>query len=132
MLFPSVYLDCKGNLNINSCFLFNKSPSHKFQQNLSLCRPFLFSLHLNCVDGSSSFVKTKQISHFYYFLNAMVYITSWDDFVERSVQLFRADPDSVCYFLPAFFRLRSVWLRIEGNKTNFFSYFMISHFGLTY
>ncbi|KAG4402175.1 hypothetical protein GLYMA_02G141101v4 [Glycine max] len=26
--------------------------------------------------------------------NAMVYITSWDEFVERSVQLFRADPDS--------------------------------------
>ncbi|KAH0772500.1 hypothetical protein KY290_009637 [Solanum tuberosum] len=23
----------------------------------------------------------------------MVYITSWDDFVERSVQLFRADPE---------------------------------------
>lgn len=28
----------------------------------------------------------------------MVYITSWDEFVERSVQLFRADPDSVRYF----------------------------------
>ncbi|CAL1356998.1 unnamed protein product [Linum trigynum] len=27
----------------------------------------------------------------------MVYITSWDEFVERSVQLFRADPDSTRY-----------------------------------
>ena len=26
----------------------------------------------------------------------MVYINSWDEFVERSIQLFRADPDSVC------------------------------------
>lgn len=26
---------------------------------------------------------------------AMVYITAWDEFVERSVQLFRADPDAV-------------------------------------
>ncbi|KAK8711628.1 hypothetical protein V6N13_146903 [Hibiscus sabdariffa] len=25
----------------------------------------------------------------------MVYITSWDEFVERTVQLFRADPESV-------------------------------------
>ncbi|GKU86363.1 hypothetical protein SLEP1_g899 [Rubroshorea leprosula] len=24
----------------------------------------------------------------------MVYITSWDEFVDRSVQLFRADPES--------------------------------------
>jgi hypothetical protein len=30
---------------------------------------------------------------------AMVYITSWDEFVERSVQLFRADPDSVRFFI---------------------------------
>ncbi|CAI0385614.1 unnamed protein product [Linum tenue] len=28
----------------------------------------------------------------------MVYITSWDEFVERSVQLFRADPDSCLKF----------------------------------
>ncbi|KAG4402176.1 hypothetical protein GLYMA_02G141101v4 [Glycine max] len=31
--------------------------------------------------------------------NAMVYITSWDEFVERSVQLFRADPDSTRYVM---------------------------------
>ncbi|KAK7842007.1 signal recognition particle 9 kda protein [Quercus suber] len=29
----------------------------------------------------------------------MVYITSWDEFVERSVQLFRADPDSTRYVM---------------------------------
>ncbi|KHN03846.1 Signal recognition particle 9 kDa protein [Glycine soja] len=29
----------------------------------------------------------------------MVYITSWDEFVERSVQLFRADPDSTRYLM---------------------------------
>lgn len=28
----------------------------------------------------------------------MVYIISWDEFVERSVQLFRADPESVRFF----------------------------------
>ncbi|KAL2540648.1 Signal recognition particle 9 kDa protein [Abeliophyllum distichum] len=27
----------------------------------------------------------------------MVYITSWDDFVEKSVQLFRADPEKTRY-----------------------------------
>ncbi|XP_048137197.1 signal recognition particle 9 kDa protein isoform X2 [Rhodamnia argentea] len=27
----------------------------------------------------------------------MVYITSWDEFVDRSVQLFRADPESTRY-----------------------------------
>jgi hypothetical protein len=30
----------------------------------------------------------------------MVYMASWDEFVDRSVQLFRADPDSVCYIFP--------------------------------
>jgi len=35
--------------------------------------------------------------------NAMVYITSWDEFVERSVQLFRADPDSVCSLISLWF-----------------------------
>ncbi|XP_010100084.2 signal recognition particle 9 kDa protein [Morus notabilis] len=29
----------------------------------------------------------------------MVYITSWDEFVERSVQLFRADPESTRYLM---------------------------------
>ncbi|XP_057472493.1 uncharacterized protein LOC130761063 isoform X2 [Actinidia eriantha] len=29
----------------------------------------------------------------------MVYITSWDDFVDRSVQLFRASPESTRYVL---------------------------------
>ncbi|XP_058737186.1 signal recognition particle 9 kDa protein-like [Vicia villosa] len=29
----------------------------------------------------------------------MVYITSWDDFLERSVQLFRADPESTRYVI---------------------------------
>lgn len=29
----------------------------------------------------------------------MVYLTSWDDFLEQSVQLFRDDPESVSYFL---------------------------------
>ncbi|KAK1373091.1 hypothetical protein DCAR_0314184 [Daucus carota subsp. sativus] len=29
----------------------------------------------------------------------MVYITSWDDFVERSVQLFRAHPDKTRYVM---------------------------------
>ncbi|CAK8560237.1 unnamed protein product [Lathyrus sativus] len=29
----------------------------------------------------------------------MVYITSWDDFMERSIQLFRADPDSTRYVM---------------------------------
>ncbi|KAK9945187.1 hypothetical protein M0R45_010714 [Rubus argutus] len=28
----------------------------------------------------------------------MVYVTSWDEFVERSVQLFRADPESCLKF----------------------------------
>ncbi|XLS47162.1 hypothetical protein HN51_021520, partial [Arachis hypogaea] len=31
--------------------------------------------------------------------NQMVYITSWDEFVERSVQLFRADPDATRYVM---------------------------------
>lgn len=31
----------------------------------------------------------------------MVYITSWDDFVERSVQLFRAHPDKVIIIHPS-------------------------------
>ncbi|PON37988.1 Signal recognition particle, SRP9/SRP14 subunit [Parasponia andersonii] len=29
----------------------------------------------------------------------MVYITSWDEFVDRSVQLFRADPESTRYVM---------------------------------
>ncbi|GMP90787.1 hypothetical protein CsSME_00041759 [Camellia sinensis var. sinensis] len=29
----------------------------------------------------------------------MVYITSWDDFVERSVQLYRASPESTRYVM---------------------------------
>ncbi|XP_031123086.1 signal recognition particle 9 kDa protein-like [Ipomoea triloba] len=29
----------------------------------------------------------------------MVYITSWDDFVEKSVQLFRADPEKTRYVM---------------------------------
>ncbi|KAG9452558.1 hypothetical protein H6P81_005462 [Aristolochia fimbriata] len=29
----------------------------------------------------------------------MVYITSWDEFVERSIQLFRADPQSSRYVM---------------------------------
>ncbi|XP_060174100.1 signal recognition particle 9 kDa protein isoform X2 [Lycium barbarum] len=29
----------------------------------------------------------------------MVYITSWDDFVERSVQLFRTDPEKTRYVM---------------------------------
>ncbi|RVW54951.1 Signal recognition particle 9 kDa protein [Vitis vinifera] len=29
----------------------------------------------------------------------MVYIESWDEFVDRSVQLFRADPDSTRYVM---------------------------------
>lgn len=36
------------------------------------------------------------------FIKPMVYITSWDEFVERSVQLFRADPDSVFSSLSSF------------------------------
>ncbi|QCE11422.1 signal recognition particle subunit SRP9 [Vigna unguiculata] len=33
---------------------------------------------------------------------AMVYITEWDKFVEQSIQLFRADPDSVILYLQLF------------------------------
>lgn len=33
-------------------------------------------------------------------LGTMVYITEWDKFVERSIELFRVDPDSVIlYFM---------------------------------
>lgn len=32
----------------------------------------------------------------------MVYITEWDKFVERSIELFRADPDSVISYFMVF------------------------------
>ena len=38
----------------------------------------------------------------------MVYITSWDEFVERSVQLFRADPESVRYAFSFFLFYQSI------------------------
>ena len=42
---------------------------------------------------------------------AMVYITEWDKFVEQSIELFRADPDSVIpYFVFFSFALFSCFL----------------------
>ncbi|KAF9682967.1 hypothetical protein SADUNF_Sadunf05G0163200 [Salix dunnii] len=46
----------------------------------------------------------------------MVYITSWDDFVERSVQLFRADPDSTRYVMKYRHCDGKLVLKVTDNK----------------
>uniref|UniRef100_A0A2P2QP78 Signal recognition particle 9 kDa protein n=1 Tax=Rhizophora mucronata TaxID=61149 RepID=A0A2P2QP78_RHIMU len=46
----------------------------------------------------------------------MVYITSWDEFVERSVQLFRADPDSARYVMKYRHCDGKLVLKVTDNK----------------
>ncbi|KAG6776405.1 hypothetical protein POTOM_019911 [Populus tomentosa] len=46
----------------------------------------------------------------------MVYITSWDDFVDRSVQLFRADPDSTRYVMKYRHCDGKLVLKVTDNK----------------
>ncbi|XP_050363181.1 signal recognition particle 9 kDa protein [Argentina anserina] len=46
----------------------------------------------------------------------MVYITSWDEFVDRSVQLFRADPDSTRYVMKYRHCDGKLVLKVTDNK----------------
>ncbi|KAH1081404.1 hypothetical protein J1N35_021165 [Gossypium stocksii] len=46
----------------------------------------------------------------------MVYITSWDEFVERTVQLFRADPDSTRYCMKYRHCDGKLVLKVTDNK----------------
>ncbi|GAV69950.1 SRP9-21 domain-containing protein [Cephalotus follicularis] len=46
----------------------------------------------------------------------MVYITSWDEFVDRSVQLFRADPDSSRYVMKYRHSDGKLVLKVTDNK----------------
>ncbi|KAF2325300.1 hypothetical protein GH714_026268 [Hevea brasiliensis] len=46
----------------------------------------------------------------------MVYITSWDEFVERSAQLFRADPDSTRYVMKYRHCDGKLVLKVTDNK----------------
>ncbi|KAB2003549.1 hypothetical protein ES319_D11G139400v1 [Gossypium barbadense] len=47
---------------------------------------------------------------------AMVYITSWDEFVERTVQLFRADPESTRYCMKYRHCDGKLVLKVTDNK----------------
>ncbi|KAJ6938623.1 signal recognition particle 9 kDa protein [Populus alba x Populus x berolinensis] len=51
-----------------------------------------------------------------YLLNAMVYMASWDEFVDRSVQLFRADPDSTRYVMKYRHCDGKLVLKVTDNK----------------
>ncbi|BBH10223.1 Signal recognition particle, SRP9/SRP14 subunit [Prunus dulcis] len=46
----------------------------------------------------------------------MVYITSWDEFVDRSVQLFRADPESTRYVMKYRHCDGKLVLKVTDNK----------------
>ncbi|KAM1791953.1 hypothetical protein ACFX12_035862 [Malus domestica] len=46
----------------------------------------------------------------------MVYITSWDEFVQRSVQLFRADPESTRYVMKYRHCEGKLVLKVTDNK----------------
>ncbi|CAO2835213.1 unnamed protein product [Amaranthus hypochondriacus] len=46
----------------------------------------------------------------------MVYLTSWDEFVERSVQLFRADPESTRYSMKYRHCDGKLVLKVTDNK----------------
>ncbi|MBA0715286.1 hypothetical protein Golax_014189 [Gossypium laxum] len=46
----------------------------------------------------------------------MVYITSWDEFVERTVQLFRADPESTRYCMKYRHCDGKLVLKVTDNK----------------
>ncbi|XP_050235890.1 signal recognition particle 9 kDa protein [Mercurialis annua] len=46
----------------------------------------------------------------------MVYVTSWDEFVERSVTLFRADPDSTRYVMKYRHCDGKLVLKVTDNK----------------
>ncbi|KNA24072.1 hypothetical protein SOVF_018280 [Spinacia oleracea] len=46
----------------------------------------------------------------------MVYIASWDEFVERSVQLFRADPESTRYLMKYRHCDGKLVLKVTDNK----------------
>ncbi|KAK8693958.1 hypothetical protein V6N13_071524 [Hibiscus sabdariffa] len=48
--------------------------------------------------------------------DAMVYITSWDEFVERTVQLFRADPESTRYCMKYRHCDGKLVLKVTDNK----------------
>ncbi|KAA3476218.1 signal recognition particle 9 kDa protein-like [Gossypium australe] len=49
----------------------------------------------------------------------MVYITSWDEFVERTVQLFRADPESTRYCMKYRHCDGKLILKVTDNKEEF-------------
>ncbi|KAJ8765052.1 hypothetical protein K2173_010528 [Erythroxylum novogranatense] len=49
----------------------------------------------------------------------MVYITSWDEFVDRSVQLFRVDPDSTRYCMKYRHCDGKLILKVTDNKEVF-------------
>ncbi|KAJ8899387.1 hypothetical protein K2173_018361 [Erythroxylum novogranatense] len=46
----------------------------------------------------------------------MVYITSWDEFVDQSVQLFRVDPDSTRYYMKYRHCDGKLILKVTDNK----------------
>ncbi|KAH8515383.1 hypothetical protein Peur_009995 [Populus x canadensis] len=46
----------------------------------------------------------------------MVYMASWDEFVDRSVQLFRADPDSTRYVMKYRHCDGKLVLKVTDNK----------------
>lgn len=54
----------------------------------------------------------------------MVYVTSWDEFVERSVQLYKADPQSVCYLF-FFLLFGSIAEKIIKYDSEFIAFFFI-------
>ncbi|GAU18012.1 hypothetical protein TSUD_51220 [Trifolium subterraneum] len=48
----------------------------------------------------------------------MVYITSWDDFLDRSIHLFRADPDSTRYVMKYRHCDGKLVLKVTDNRQN--------------
>ncbi|KAJ6684988.1 SIGNAL RECOGNITION PARTICLE 9 KDA PROTEIN [Salix purpurea] len=52
----------------------------------------------------------------------MVYMASWDEFVDRSVQLFRADPDSTRYVMKYRHCDGKLVLKVTDNKEHSYSH----------
>ncbi|CAL5353702.1 unnamed protein product [Camellia sinensis] len=50
----------------------------------------------------------------------MVYITSWDDFVERSVQLYRASPESTRYVMKYRHCDGKLVLKVTDNREGYY------------
>ncbi|XP_058208734.1 uncharacterized protein LOC131321789 isoform X2 [Rhododendron vialii] len=59
----------------------------------------------------------------------MVYVTSWDDFVEKSVQLFRADPESTRYTMKYRHCDGKLVLKVTDNREDLLEFFMRERLG---